>query len=506
MTKVLGGSLINGKFYCPPVKSDRDLKKVITDLFAAGVGNEVDEDNHPKPWTPEQLTIAISQIEQNSRGIELRTVQLWFQDNDRAISNENLRWLARVFGCQDPEASHLWYLELREASKRLKENRKNRKVITLYDQSENPIGTHTEQREMSDKDLVSVSLSAYTMKSKLDLPALVFMGSAVLVFLAYAANIHSVSFDHELTSNKQVGFLWAPNWTILFMVLLPLFFLLVADLVDFWITEGRQYFQQDLRSSWKETVYLSRWTFWAIFIGCLPMAGLTQWLATRYTPLARGEIGSYAMDWGTVAIARPEVISIAKATIFTGACYIYMCICFYIFFVGLILLMTIVTDLCTILRNEKLANRVVADADANSPEIGRKIMIGVFRCTVVGLLITILMKLQGFYLISENKTIISWILQDLNATLLRSRPIDYQSGRALPQFFSSLLIVPALAFVFLYGYIQLKQFCHPAMMAVFLFLIAVYTTAGSTPGFSIVLFFGLIVATYSLFRPTFSRA
>ena len=82
------------------------MKELFKDLAAAGVGRPVDRDGFPSgSWTPELLAEAISAIETNQDGIDLRTVQLWFQDNDKGISADNIRWLARVLGCDDHAAT-----------------------------------------------------------------------------------------------------------------------------------------------------------------------------------------------------------------------------------------------------------------------------------------------------------------------------------------------------------------------------------------------------------------
>src|SRR5690606_19290752 len=76
------------------------------------------------PWTPELLAEAISQIDSNRIGVDLRTVQLWFQENDKGISIANIRWLARVFGCDDPVATGEWQVELSAAQSRLTAKRR----------------------------------------------------------------------------------------------------------------------------------------------------------------------------------------------------------------------------------------------------------------------------------------------------------------------------------------------------------------------------------------------
>lgn len=94
--------------------------------------------NHP--WTPELLAEAISQIDSNRIGVDLRTVQLWFQENDKGISTANIRWLARIFGCDDPAATREWQIELSAAQSRLTAKRRDSKKampppVTVDDQT-----------------------------------------------------------------------------------------------------------------------------------------------------------------------------------------------------------------------------------------------------------------------------------------------------------------------------------------------------------------------------------
>ena len=85
----------------------------------------LESDGFPKgPWTPELLAEAVSQIDSNKVGVDLRTVQLWFQDNEKGISPANIEWLARVFGCGDHEATGDWRMELREAQSRFNARRR----------------------------------------------------------------------------------------------------------------------------------------------------------------------------------------------------------------------------------------------------------------------------------------------------------------------------------------------------------------------------------------------
>jgi hypothetical protein len=61
-----------------------DFKELFKRLAAAGAGRPPGGDGFPAgPWTPELLAEAISQIDSNLVGVDLRTVQLWFQENEK---------------------------------------------------------------------------------------------------------------------------------------------------------------------------------------------------------------------------------------------------------------------------------------------------------------------------------------------------------------------------------------------------------------------------------------
>ena len=248
----------NGKLFLPPPGDGTDFKELFNKIAAAGAGRPLGKDGFPAgPWTPELLADAISQIDANRIGVDLRTVQLWFQVNGKGISTANMRWLARVLGCDDPVATSEWQMELSEAQSRLTAKRQEWKKAgssvapgvpdtaqsaTVDDETESPteLARDTDAKGPSRRfSLARRSEALFSRGSPLNLPASVFAGATALGYLSYITGIHNASYTRADGLVKQVGFLWAPNWTVLFLVFLPLFLAFVIDLLAYWKYEGR---------------------------------------------------------------------------------------------------------------------------------------------------------------------------------------------------------------------------------------------------------------------------
>ncbi|WP_299846303.1 hypothetical protein [uncultured Paracoccus sp.] len=499
---------------------------------AAGAGRPVTKDGFPAgPWTPELLAEAISEIDANRVGVDLRTVQLWFQENERGISPANIRWLARVMGCDDPVATSEWQIELMAAQSRLTAQRRQKRRNGRGNESTGghdtvntapvdheaetfptPVldsGASEQRRWLS---LATRSEEIFSRGSPLDFPSSVFAGAVVLGFLSYLLNIHNIYYASDSEVIKQVGFLWAPNWTLLFMIFMPLFFAFVSDLLNYWKNDARPQLIDTLGKdlsiiSWPRKVNASSHTYWIVLIVCIVFAGVFQWVGVRLIPLLSG-VKEYAPDWGSLAIYRPDEISVMGEIIFTGLAYLYMCICFYLFFAGLILLYTLAHDFWeigeAIMRILNIENiRVVHEA-------GLQVMRGIFRCTMLGVLIAICMKLQSAYLTSSDKNIIIWLIEDMSSTVYGRGETRGGSDYSMPTHYSSLLVALSSGVVFLYASVRLGSarwlsVALGPMMGGLAFLGAGYLLIGVLPGFSIVLGLGALLAIYGLFDPSFGR-
>ncbi|MBB3396065.1 hypothetical protein [Rhizobium sp. BK060] len=518
----------NGKIFVAPPKDGSDFKELFKQLAAVGAGRPVGTDGFPQgPWTPELLAEAITQIDSNRAGIDLRTVQLWFQENDKGISPSNIAWLARIFGCDDKEATSEWLLELSAAQSRLTAKRRDSRktatstalpdmvrAVTLNSQtpiSDEPAEWGQVSQHKKRFNLARRSEALFGSGSPLNLPALTFAGASALGFLSYIVGIHSVTYSRPDGISKQVGFLWAPNWTLLFMILLPLFFWLVIELMLFWKRDARfsllaQADRFEANATWTRNIESYSHTYWAVFVICVLFAGVLQWIGVCLIPLLKGG-GDYATSWGTIAVVKPDLISVPMEIAFTGLAYLYMCFCFYLFFAGLILLHTIIDDFGRI--EEGLMLRHGGKHSAEGGEIRMKVMRSIFRCTILGVLIAICMKVQSSYLSSNGGDIVTWILHDFVSVVYRNHQAANSFGYRMPTHFSSLLVAISACVVFLYGSIRLNvgsRFREALwkMSAVEGLLFAAYLLIDAFDGFSILLVAGVLVGTYGLFDPEFA--
>lgn len=511
----------NDKYFLPPPKDGCDIKELLKIIAASGAGRPVGSDGFPAgPWTAELLSDAISQVNPTHDGADIRTVQLWFQNNDKGIGPSNIRWLARILGCDDPELTSDWQIELAAAQSRLVAKRRSSKnpergaPAELPDASkeEVPIAS-TETRGGGEErraafSLAVISESIFSRGSPLDLPAAVFAGATALGFLSFMIGIHNVTYSRADGLIKQVGFLWAPNWTILFMAFLPLFFAFVIELLSFWRKDGRLklVIVDDQRQSdeiWLHHVRSYSRSFWAVFVICVFVAGLAQWVGVSVIPLWNAS-RAYAIDWGKVTLVRPEILSVSTTLVFTGLAYLYMSLCFYLFFAGLILLFTILQDLWRSAQTAKSSYGGGVERAVDG--ISLRVMSGVFRCTILGITIAVCMKAQSAYLASNGKNIIDWLIGDAYSAFITSPSAPRIFAYRMPTHYSSLLIAVSSCVVFVYGAIRIGaanrfRFATYNMAISVALLFCGYIAIDAFAGFTIFLAFCVLPAAYGMIDP-----
>ena len=202
---------------------------------------------------------------------------------------------------------------------------------------------------------------------------------------------------------------------------------------------------------------------------------------------------------------RPEVISVPVAIVFTAFAYLYMCLCFYLFFVGLILLYTMIHDLKKIGLDTATIHQTGSRGEVH--ELCLRLLRGVFRCTILGLLVALCMKAQSSYLTSNARNILDWLGGDFSSVLAGRDAASNGFHYRMPTHYSSLLVALSTIVVFVYGSISIRaiagRFHKPlwTMATVVTLLFAAYLLIDAFVGFSILLAIGVVVAVFSLIEP-----
>lgn len=313
----------NGKYYIAPQNNGDNFKQLFARLAAEGAGRPVDTKGVPDgPWTPELLTDAICAIDANQAGIEIRTVQIWFQENDNGIGAENIRWLARIFGCNDPESTSQWQVRLQTAKTQLTNDRRAK-------QNTDKDGTGSQKRIRN--SLAEKLEWLLTGQASANLLVSYWLVFGALGLMNYALGTLSVTYSPETGLNKQVGFIWAPTLTVLPLIVLPLYILSINDLISFWKKDARsQCSLSDEETdflgstdSWMLRVKSFSFSFWAIALFSLLFVFGFQWAGIYLPAYMSGETGGVQVDRYLVALSRPEVISIREGMVLSAVGYLY---------------------------------------------------------------------------------------------------------------------------------------------------------------------------------------
>ena len=429
----------NGRFFVAPRKTDENFKRLFARLAAAGAGRPVDNEGFADgPWTPESLAEAISAIDGNREGVELRSVQVWFQDNDNGISDTNIRWLARIFGCGDPEAASEWQAELKAAKERLAGERreKKRQQTTLcngsdYEEAFTETSVPQFERHVTEELVKSeeqVSPQAKTLAEKcermlsgatsLNLQFGYWMVFCGLGVMNYVLGTLSVTYTPQPGLEKQVGFIWAPTLTVLPIIALPAFIFFVSNMNTYWRETGRRKCVSGRVSSidgksnaaWYAKVNDFSFSFWAIALFCALFLFGFQWAGIYLPAYLSGDNNGVQIDRYLVALVRPEVITIPEAMVLSAIGYIYTASYISIFMFGLLFSIIAALDYEDICTTVELEGRSIDRARLR--KVGQKLLWAVFRVVVLALWLAMLVKLQITYLQSDSKDFVTWLRTD----------------------------------------------------------------------------------------------
>ena len=437
--KALKHLIKNGRFFAAPQQTDANFKQLFARLAAVGAGRPVDKDGFADgPWTPEALADEISAIDANDEGVELRSVQVWFQDNDNGISDQNLRWLARIFGCDDPEATSQWQAELKAAKERLASQRrdKKRQQTTSVDSTLTPeLNGVAHNRTLEPQFAYSQSganrlalprtktlpekcermLSGATSSNLQFGHWMVFCGLGVM---NYVLGTLSVTYSPQPGLEKQVGFIWAPTLTVLPIIALPAFIFFVTNMNTYWRDTGRRKctlgsvtsIDEKSNAAWYAKVNDFSFSFWAIALFCFLFVFGFQWAGIYLPAYLSGDNNSVQIDRYLVALVRPEVITIPEAMVLSAIGYMYTASYVSIFMFGLLFSIIATLDYEDICTTVELESRWIDRTQLRKE--GQKLLWAVFRVVVFALWLATLVKLQITYLQSDGKDFVTWLRTD----------------------------------------------------------------------------------------------
>lgn len=473
----------NGKYYVAPQQNSDNFKTLFSRLTAEGAGRPVDRDGFADgPWTPELLTDAICAIDANRKGIELRTVQLWFQDNDHGIGPDNIRWLGRIFGCNDPVAASKWQAELTAAKKRLTSERSasnkiasgaNPRVseqdqIPPSNETADPAGTSVAENILRETKPAPATMAEKTERMLSGSGSMNLLISYWLVFCAlgylnYVLGTLSVTYSPIEGLDKQVGFIWAPTLTVLPLIALPAYIYFVGDLNTYWRRVGRgkctsldvTFITVHRNVAWFAKVNDFSFSFWAIALFCFFFVCCFQWFGIYLPAYLSGDTNGVQMDRYLVTLARPEVISIPEAMVLAAIGYLYTASYIAVFMFELLFVVIVAFDfhdICTTLHLEgNLVDRTQIRKE------GQKIVWGSFRIAVFGLWLALLIKLQVTYLSSDAKDTVSWLLTDfLSAFGIGETRNGWLENTSITHFTTFLMVVVTVT-IFIFTVLKIQN-------------------------------------------------
>lgn len=510
----------NGKFFLAPPLGDGDFKSLFQFVFENGIGRSVDENGLVVgPWSTEALAEAMTLVDAQGKGVDIRLVQLWLQDNSRGIGSYNARLLALVIGCDDQSATHQWLVEILSSNAALSKNRRHGASIARSNQNVEEIEKPKSVSEPTATFDLAKSIERPYGDGSNSLAIWVVAGSATLAFVTFLFGVHDVVYEPLDGLQKQVGYLWAPNWTVLHLFLLPLFIILLSTLIYDWKTKFKGEILEGMSAEiveqdWNAKVQLQTSWFWAaLFISGVAVF-LLQWVAGYLQILISGDITGSVVDWGTIAVSQSGYWTSIAAGSMTLFAFAYTGATTFVYLSGLTLLYSLIVDYSQAAleadweRNKHCRRKVV--------EVGEALLRGTSRCVSLGIFMSVCLTLQATYLVSGGENILLWLVDDAFGFLGFSDKevlnLDYRTLTKLASFLACLVTVSIFIACIIRIFWVFKLVLPTGsrtpwigLSANIVAIVAMFLCIGFFEGFSLVFSLGLLLACFNFYDPLFGR-
>lgn len=169
---------------------------------------------------------------------------------------------------------------------------------------------------------IAERLEAITEKrlAALGLPVFILAASFLLLIASTIAGVHFLTDPRTLP--KQVGFIAAPNWFVVFLFLYPLFVLSFcllsahcrATVLEFLsngaITgaDGRTVNETEFEPLWQSILKAISVMMIVMLIVVVAQAA-SEWLRLSYLPIDRRQLGEAPLDWSSYSALYPEAVN-----------------------------------------------------------------------------------------------------------------------------------------------------------------------------------------------------
>jgi hypothetical protein len=267
------------------------------------------------------------------------------------------------------------------------------------------------------RDLASLIENFVNEYGEINVLVYTVVSAFCLILISYAAGLHDVIYT---PSGKQVGFIWAPNWSLMYLIVFPIFNLLFCMAVGGFrrnlrlfidnkiITGpgGRKISGELLLNDWQRHMKaVSATLFMLIFV--VAAGTFFQWYRDCYLPVKSGSLLGGPIDWSSISIVQPETASATTEIWFSGLAYAYMAFSLWIYLSVMIYPATFSWYLQKIsigdgsfrlIPRQKLFQSQLATLAQRS-----------FIATFLGLFAAYLMRLQASYLQSSSKNIFDFM-------------------------------------------------------------------------------------------------
>jgi hypothetical protein len=221
---------------------------------------------------------------------------------------------------------------------------------------------------------------------------------------------------------KQVGFIAAPNWSIVYAVLFPLYLCLFAVLTErckITLTSllqqqlivgprGNEVGEPKLFAAWNRALKKVSLLLWGLLI-VIVLQTESEWITTCLRPYFGGPLE--AVDWSTIAATAQDELQKVKSLIFSGIAYLYMAVALYVYLAILVYAATFCFFLNMLADPTGEFRLVLRDATFGNrfSDIG----IIIYWCAVLGLVAGFMMRLQAIYLETNYLVVTDLLFSDL---------------------------------------------------------------------------------------------